>query len=172
MTDDGRQRTEKDGLTQRRKGAESGGLTIYIASSWRNQHAVEMLTRLLRECGHEVRSFVENNNGECTKRMPFDEWAESEEGRRSFKYDTNSAMNSDLVIYIGPSGTDAWAEVGAAWASGVPVMGLWAKGEPAGLMRRMVEWKKGVDHLLAGVKLYAKQTAVVQKGFRSLINER
>jgi len=181
----------KDWLTQRRKGAESKkimghgfsrmgtdkrkegemGLTIYIASSWRNQHAVEMLTRLLRECGHEVRSFVENNNGECTKRMPFDEWAESEEGRRSFKYDTNSAMNSDLVIYIGPSGTDAWAEVGAAWASGVPVMGLWAKGEPAGLMRRMVEWKRGVDHLLAGVQLWARQSMPPAAGtLRNLIN--
>lgn len=48
---------------------------------------------------------------------------------------------TDLVIYISPSGTDAWAEVGAAWASKVPVIGLWAKGEPSGLMRKMVsEW--------------------------------
>lgn len=145
------------------------GLTIYIASSWRNQHAVEMLTRLLRDCGHEVKSFVENDHGEYTKAMPFDDWVWSEEGRRSFKYDTNAAMNSDLVIYIGPSGTDAWAEVGAAWASGVPVMGLWAKGDPAGLMRRMVDWKEGVDHLLAGVYLYASQMGAVPYGFKSTL---
>ena len=32
---------------------------IYIASSWKNQHAVEMLTDLLRKAGHEVVSFVD-----------------------------------------------------------------------------------------------------------------
>ncbi len=35
-------------------------MKIYIASSWRNQHAVEMLTSMLRVRGHEVLSFVEN----------------------------------------------------------------------------------------------------------------
>jgi hypothetical protein len=39
-------------------------MKIYIASSWKNQHAVEMLTALLRDRGHEVLSFVENNHGE------------------------------------------------------------------------------------------------------------
>lgn len=39
-------------------------MKVYIASSWKNQHAVEMLTEKLRERGCEVLSFVENNNGE------------------------------------------------------------------------------------------------------------
>jgi hypothetical protein len=133
-------------------------MRIYIASSWKNQHAVEMLTALLRERGHEILSFVENNHGEnpnasaneqaYNKPVPFDEWCAGEDGERSFNYDTCGATESDLVIYIGPSGTDAWAEVGAAWARGVPIVGLWAKGEQAGLMRRMVEWYNDYRSLL------------------------
>ena len=34
-------------------------MKIYIASSWKNQHAVEMLTDILRYKGHDVVSFVE-----------------------------------------------------------------------------------------------------------------
>lgn len=136
-------------------------MKIYIASSWKNQHAVEMLTDRLRNKGHEVLSFVENNHGEqkghsatdeAGKPIPFDEWVMSERGLRSFQYDTAGATTAGLVIYIGPSGTDAWAEVGAAWARGVPILGLWAKGEQSGLMRRMVsQWFDSYRDLLAGV---------------------
>jgi hypothetical protein len=142
------------------------GMKIYIASSWKNLHAVQMLTGLLRadeDIDSTVLSFVENNHGEVGqfstrhlatldgKPINFDDWVWSERGEKSFKYDTGSAMESDLVIYIGPSGTDAWAEVGDAWAKGVPVYGLWAKGEPAGLMRRMVTWFDNVQELLFAV---------------------
>jgi hypothetical protein len=116
---------------------------IYIASSWKNQHAVEMLTVKLREAGHEVISFVEravNDEGRSSLKFDVEKWIWSDDGLDKFHYDTDGATKSDLVIYIGPSGTDAWAEVGAAWACGVPIWGLWAKGEPAGLMRRMVTW--------------------------------
>lgn len=126
-------------------------MKIYIASSWKNQHAVEMLTDALRAKGHEVLSFVENNHGEghgADKPIPFEEWVKTDQAKRSFAYDTDGATRSDFVIYIGPSGTDAWAEVGAAWASGVPVLGLWAKGECAGLMRRMVSWFHDFRELL------------------------
>jgi hypothetical protein len=118
-------------------------MKIYIASSWKNQHAVEMLTTLLRNEGHEVLSFVENNYGEghgAEKPISFEDWVVTDQAQRSFEFDTTGATKSDMVIYIGPSGTDAWAEVGAAWASGVTIYGLWAKGEQAGLMRRMISW--------------------------------
>lgn len=127
-------------------------LTIYIASSWKNQHAVEMLTALLRERGHEVLSFVENNHGEGhghTKSIPFEKWLNTEEANLSFKYDTAGATKSDLVIYVAPSGSDAWAEVGAAWGCGVPVIGLWAKSEQSGLMRKMMmSWYGNYKDLL------------------------
>jgi hypothetical protein len=121
---------------------------IYIASSWKNQHAVEMLTDRLRESGHVVLSFIENNHGEnpnssqneikSEKPTNFDEWCLSPDGQRSFDYDTKGAMESNLVIYISPSGKDAAAECGMAYARGVPIIGLYAKGEDFGLMRKMM----------------------------------
>jgi hypothetical protein len=102
-----------------------------------------MLTHFLRRKGHEVISFVEKavvDEGRDNLHFDFEEWVNSKDGSEKFRYDTEGATKSDLVIYLGPSGTDAWAEVGAAWAAGVPIVGLWAKGEQAGLMRRMVTY--------------------------------
>jgi len=118
-------------------------MKIYIASSWKNQHAVEMLTDLLRAKGHTIVSFVEkaiSDEGRTEIRFDFVQWINSADGLEKFFYDVNGATKSDLVIYIGPAGTDAWAEVGAAYGAGVPIYGLWAKGEPAGLMQKMVLW--------------------------------
>lgn len=145
-------------------------MKIYIASSWKNQHAVEMLTALLRERGHEVLSFVENNHGEHTEvhelaqtngnPEPFETWVWGDRGTRSFTYDTDGATKSDLVIYISPSGLDAWAEVGAAWASGRPIIGIRTKGELVGLMRRMVMWVADYREALETVDGIAKSLIV------------
>lgn len=130
-------------------------MKIYIASSWRNQHAVEMLTDLLRRRGHKVESFVENNyflSADAEKPGGFETWVRTETAQNAFDFDTNAAATCDLVVYLGPSGTDAWAEVGVAWASKIPVYGLWAKGEPAGLMRKMVfKWFYNFEILLDAI---------------------
>ena len=127
-------------------------MTIYIASSWKNQHAVEMLTDMLEERGYEVLCFVRHSAQEREFADTFEEWVLTENAFTCFVYDTNGATKSDLVIYIGPSGTDAWAEVGAAWAVDVPVIGLWAKGEQAGLMRHMVQgWFTDYKEILGKV---------------------
>jgi hypothetical protein len=127
---------------------------IYIAASWRHQHAVELLSDLLEGYGHQVVSFVREaaDSGELRAGgVTLEQWIDSEDGLRKFEFDTQGAMGADAVVYVGPSGTDAWAEVGAAWARGVPVLGLWAKGEPAGLMRRMVCWFDNHRHLVAAL---------------------
>lgn len=117
---------------------------VYIASSWKNQLAVELLTKEIRAIGAEVLSFIENAHGENKvhasageKEEPFEKWVWGERGEKSFKYDTGGAMNADLVVYVGPSGVDAWCEVGCAYAMGVPIIGFWAKSEQVGLMRRI-----------------------------------
>lgn len=130
-------------------------LTIYIAASWKHRHAVEMLTQILRDRGHEVRSFVENNHGEDVKPVPFEKWVESDEAEQSFKYDTRSALDSNMTIYIGPSGKDAAAEVAMAWAAGRITLGLYAKGEDFGLMRKMIQWFGNYRTLLNTVDAYA-----------------
>ena len=135
-------------------------MKIYIASSWKNQHAVEMITALIRSEGIEVMSFVENNYGENVdsalnrkeKKFDFEDWINSPAADNSFKYDTDGATKSDLVIYISPSGKDAAAEVGMAWAKGIPILGLYAKGEDFGLMRKMMyKWYDNYLDLLEEV---------------------
>ena len=130
-------------------------MRIYIASSWRNQHAVELLTAELRRRDHEVISFVERTveieGRDLRGKFDIDEWIASEDGRDKFEYDIKGAMESDLVVYISPSGIDAWAEVGAAYSCGRPIIGLYAKGEQAGLVRRMVTWTNSVTELLAAI---------------------
>ncbi len=135
-------------------------MKIYIASSWKNQHGVEMLTALLRDKGHEVVSWIENNFGENpdnslnSGKFDFETWVTSPESDQSFYFDTQGATRSDLVIYYGPSGKDACAELGAAWAAGVPIIGLWAKGEDLGLMRKMaIDWYYHYRQLLEAVQL-------------------
>lgn len=131
-------------------------MKVYIASSWKNEHAVVMLTKLLRECKIEVLSFVENRTSKESVFDDFDEWIESEDGKNKFIYDVKAAMTSNVIVYISPSGPDAWAEVGAAYASNKIVVGLRAKGETIGLMRRMVAWYESVDELLERVIEYKR----------------
>lgn len=135
-------------------------MKIYIASSWRNQHGVEMLTHLLRELGHEVISWVENNYGENpdnadnTKKVDFEAWVKSPESDQSFNFDTKGATECDLLIYYSPGGggKDACCEMGAAYGAGVRIYGLWAKGEDLGLMRKMVDrWFTRFEDLLEAI---------------------
>lgn len=134
-------------------------MKIYIASSWKNQHAVELLTKALREQEYEVISWVENNYGEThnhvTGKFPFEEWVASPESDQSFMFDTDGAMNCDLFIYLGPAGKDAAAECGMAYAKKIPMIALYSKGEDFGLMRKMfIQWFSRVDNLLEFTKLH------------------
>ena len=120
-----------------------------------------MLTALLREKGHEVKSWVENNYGEnhnhITKALSFEDWVNTEEAEYAFNFDTSGAVGSDLVVYYGPAGKDACAEMGAAWAAKVPIIGLYAKGEDIGLMRKMCSiWVSRYKDLLETVNEHAQ----------------
>ena len=134
-------------------------MKIYIASSWRNQHGVEMLTKLLRDNGHEVISWIENNYDEWhgVAKFDFEKWVHTEKAMQSFIFDTEGATKCDLLIYYSPCGKDACAEMGAAWASGVPIIGLYAKGEDLGLMRKMVtKWHDSIKDILEDVNQYSE----------------
>jgi hypothetical protein len=126
-------------------------MRIYIASSWKHQHAVEMLTERLEEKGHEVLSWLREGRPEeaFLSRLELTAFINSNEGKRIFNFCSSSACTADLLIYLGPSGCDAWAEAGAAFGAGIPVVGLLAKAEEVGLMRHMVrKWYSSVKDLL------------------------
>jgi hypothetical protein len=123
-----------------------------------------LLSETLREKGCEVISWIENNYGEdhnhVTKKFDFETWVNSAESEQSFEFDTNGATKCDLFIYYGPAGKDAAAEMGAAWAAGRTMIGLWAKGEDFGLMRKMIPrkyWFTRTAELVECVKQMKKQ---------------
>lgn len=135
-------------------------MRIYIAASWKHQHAVEMLTERLEDMGHSVLSWLREGRPEeaFLSRLELAAFIHSDDGRRIFHFCADSATGADLVIYLGPSGCDAWAEVGAAHGAGVTVLGLLAKAEEVGLMRHMVHcWYRSVAELLQGVRDFAGQ---------------
>ncbi len=143
-------------------------MKIYIASSWKNQHGVEMLTVLLRERGHEVVSWIENNYGELAtiRNLSFEKWMETDGATRSFVFDTDGAKTCDVMIYYGPAGQDAAAEAGIAWSAGVPIIGLWAKGEGLGLMRKMmICWCENYRDVMSVVAKMNELKEVKSKGF-------
>ena len=130
-------------------------MKIYIAASFKHQHAVEMLTECLENMGIEVLSWLREGRPEeaFLSKRELEAFIHSPEGERVFKFCAGSATRADLVIYLGPSGCDAWAEVGAAYGTGVPILGLIAKSEEVGLMRHMIHcWSTSVVELLDRVK--------------------
>ncbi len=129
-------------------------MRVYIAASFKHQHAVEMLTNLIEAQGIEVLSWLREGRPEeaFLSRRELEHFILSPEGQRVFKFCADSATRADLLVYLGPSGCDAWAEVGAAYGSGVPVLGLLAKAEEVGLMRHMIsQWCVSVEDLLAKI---------------------
>lgn len=140
-------------------------MRVHIASSWRNRAAVEMLTHLLRGDGHDVFSFVEyaEETGEIQFVGDEEEWIETESAGNAFEANLEAATRRDVVVYIGPSGVDAWTEVAAAFVRGIPVVGIWAKSEPAGLCRRMVEWVDSYTDVLNRLRVLHKRLPATQR---------
>ena len=132
-------------------------MDIYIAASWQQAAAVDLLAARLRDMGHTVFAFTEQPGQPVQPPPPG--WHESPAGYRVWCADMQACVGADLVLYIG-GGCDAWAEVGAAWAVGVPVLGLRTKGEAVGIQRRMImRWCGTVAELLAGVADVARDLA-------------
>ncbi len=138
-------------------------MRIYIASSWKNQHGVEMLTSLLRENGHEVVSWIENNFDEgmtASGEVDFEKWVKTESAQNAFTFDIEGAGLCDLFVYYGNGGKDAAAECGICYGrrftgNKIPMIALWAKGEDFGLMRKMFDhWVGRYDEVLKLVESY------------------
>jgi len=154
--------------------------SIYIASSWKNAHAVEMLTDIFESKGYEVKSFILNANEEdlnCAA-VDFDKFVWSEGGKFSFDYDTTWAATADIVVYVGPSGCDAWAEIGIAYSNKRPIYALQAKGEPIGLMRRLVtKWFDAYQDLVEHIAnenptvMIRELEELLQYGFKRISTE-
>ena len=135
-------------------------MKIYIAASWKHQHAVEMLTEMLEAEGHEILSWLREGRPEeaFLSNKDLDNFIKSDVGKQVFDFCVTSVRDADLIIYIGPSGCDAWAEIGAAYGMGKTIFGLKAKSENVGMMRHMIrEWFSSVSELMESVREYEGQ---------------
>lgn len=139
----------------------SRSLNLYIASSFRNLHAVSLLTNRLREAGHFVLDWTrfapplpENMRPEERRAL-----LDSDARGHIFDFCSQSSARADLVIYLGQAGQDAACEVGIAWNAGVPVYGLGGPLEAPGLIlsRSVSQWFNSTPDLLAAVEAFAEE---------------
>jgi hypothetical protein len=139
----------------------STSLSIYIASSARNLHAVRLLRDALQAAGHTVRDWT-RFAPPLPDSMPVyeRELALSDDVRGEiFDFCADACARADLVIYLGPSGQDAACEVGMAYVSGVPVFGLRGPLEAPGLIltRAVTHWFVDTTALLLNVEMLAEE---------------
>ncbi len=142
-------------------------MKVFIASSWKNQHAVEMLTAILREKGFDVYSWVERYYADTDPvfkeykaagiEVSLDDWINSEAGRRQHAANREGLKNADIVIYLSPAGKDSCLELGVASALEIPIYGLWTGKEDLGLEQLSVSiwferYTELITHLLSKVQ--------------------
>ena len=126
-----------------------------------------MLADHLERQGHKVACFTKHKTQPANTLGDEPEaWFGTEEADAVWCLDIQAASSCDLLIYVGPSGADAWAEVGVALgvalSGGFPaVFGLLAKGDQIGINRKMVEcWFADYKALLAAVAEKARVRAI------------
>lgn len=130
-------------------------MKIYIASSFRNLNAVSLLRSYLEDNGHTVLDFAAYAPP-LPANMPLEERRrvlDSDERGDIFAFCKQACTTADLVIYLGPAGQDAAAEVGIAYASGVPVLGLAGPLEAPGLIltRCVYRWVRDTGSLFVAI---------------------
>lgn len=139
-------------------------MKIYIASSFRNLNAVSLLRSYLEDSGHTVLDFAAYAPP-LPAGMPLEERRrvlDSDERGDIFAFCKKSCTSADLVIYLGPAGQDAAAEVGIAYASGVPVLGLSGPLEAPGLIltKCVYRWVRDTTELFAAIAELVEPKAV------------
>lgn len=131
-------------------------MKIYIASSARNMHGVQLLRDLLTGRGHLILDWTSLAPPLADHLTPEERRAalDSDERGEIFKFCAEACARADLLIYLGPAGQDAACEVGMAYAAGVPVYGLAAPTEKPGLIltRAVSRWFATAKELLAEIE--------------------
>ena len=120
---------------------------LYICTSTSNLAAYQQLRQALELAPYEVQDW--------TRFLPprgpdFDQRKNDDPHGAAFTYCSRALGGADLVVYLGPSGCDASAELGIAWAAGVPVLGVAGPNERPGVMIKgcVAKWFPTLDALI------------------------
>ena len=137
-------------------------MKIYIASSFKNLHAVHSLSILLEDRGHTVLDWSKFAPPLSPKLTPEQRKIALDATERDdiFEFCSESCAHADLVIYLGPAGQDAACEIGMAYVAGVHTFGLAGPLEVPGLIlnKAVSKWCRNVDHLLDKVFQHTMKT--------------
>lgn len=147
-----------------RDAADAGGLTVYVAGSFKHKHGVRLLGRELRALGCRILDWTEKAApppGLTPQERRV--WMDTDKaGGSVFAFCRDACVSADLVIYYGASGQDAGVEVGLAAAAGVPVLGIRGPLEAPGLMLHGAgtAW---VDSVEEALELVARLTELLRE---------
>ena len=110
-------------------------IRLYIASSFKNLHAVRLLGKTLEEMGFQILDWTERARPpEGLTPAERRTWMDKDHGGEVFVFCEQACRNADIVVYLGTSGQDAGVEVGIARGCGIPVLGIRGPLEAPGLM--------------------------------------
>ena len=129
-------------------------LNIYIASSFRNIHLVHALMEKYSESALTFYDWTSKSKPlEGASSTEKRTWFDTDTGGEIFSFCKDAAHHTDLVIYLGDSGKDACIELGMAYASNIPIVGLAGSLEDVGLMLNgaVDVWVNTFDELLRGI---------------------
>ncbi len=126
-------------------------LTVYVASSFRHLHAVQLLCQELRRQGYKVFDWTEKATPpEGLNVSERREWMDTDHGGEVFAFCAKACLEADLVVYLGAAGQDAGVEIGMAYGVGRPVLGIRGPLESPGLMLHgaVTAWVDSTDKAL------------------------
>lgn len=115
-------------------------MKIYIASSWKNEFLVKVLSDLLRDWGHEADCFADESTGRYAFHVsevgPFGEidaidFLEDERAQRAFAEDKKWLDWCECVVLVLPAGKSSHLEAGYAKGQGkhLFILGEFPNGE-------------------------------------------
>jgi hypothetical protein len=134
-------------------------MIIYIASDKSKTAQVQLLKRALEFRGHEVFTRIDRSVLPSTP-LALKMWLKTSEAQIRIERCVAAAMSAAVMIYVGPAGADAAAEIGLAFASGTEILGLSSSlaQEPMTIMRKLVkQWFADVDFMLNFIDTYYKE---------------
>lgn len=110
-------------------------MKVYIASSFKNIHAVRLLAKAMRQMGYTILDWTEKATPpEGLNVAQRREWMDTDHGGEVFSFCAQACKDADFLIYLGTSGQDAGVEVGMAHGHGLPTLGIRGPLEAPGLM--------------------------------------
>lgn len=126
-------------------------MQVYIASSFKNIHAVRLLAKEMESMGYTILDWTKKATPpEGLSPSARREWMDTDHGGEVFSFCATACKEADFLIYLGTSGQDAGVEIGIAYGCNKPVLGIRGPLEAPGLMLHgaITVWVEHIEQAL------------------------